>query len=129
MPYRGRKAEFVNIQDRFTPFGTCRGTIMVHKTVPTGETMAEIPADLRLRRELIAKIASALEARMQRQELTLREAAEMLGVSHPRIADLLAGRAERFSLDRLALLAEQLGLSVRIRATRPYGTGAGGSSD
>ena len=91
--------------------------------------MAALSADLRLRRELIAKIASVLQARMQREELTLRQAAEMLGVSHPRIADLLAKRAERFSLDRLALLAEQLGLTVRIRATRPYGTGVGGSSD
>jgi predicted XRE-type DNA-binding protein len=89
--------------------------------------MAAPPADLRLRRELIEKIATVLEARMQREELTLRQAAEMLGVSHPRIADLLAKRAERFSLDRLAVLAEALGLNVRMRATRPYGTG--GTSD
>jgi predicted XRE-type DNA-binding protein len=89
--------------------------------------MANLPADLRLRRELIERIAAGLEARMQREELTLRQAAEMLGVSHPRIADLLAKRAERFSLDRLAMLAEELGLNVRIRATRPYGTG--GTSD
>ncbi len=85
--------------------------------------MAELPTDLRLRRELIAKLASVLDAQMQREALTLRQAAEMLGVSHPRIADLLARRAERFSLDRLVRLAEQLGLVVRIRATRPYGTG------
>lgn len=64
---------------------------------------------------------------MQRDELTLRQAAEMIGVSHPRIADLLARRAERFSLDRLAVLAEELGLNVSIRATRPYGTA--GTSD
>jgi predicted XRE-type DNA-binding protein len=85
--------------------------------------MAALPADLRLRRELIARLAVALRARMQREELTLRQAAEVLGVSHPRIADLLARRAERFSLDRLVLLAGQLGFNVRIRATRPYGTG------
>jgi predicted XRE-type DNA-binding protein len=85
--------------------------------------MANLPADLRLRRELIEKIATVLEAHMQGEELTLRQAAEMLGVSHPRIADLLARRSERFSLDRLALLAEALGLNVRIRVTRPYGTG------
>jgi predicted XRE-type DNA-binding protein len=85
--------------------------------------MAALPADLRLRRELIERIAALLEARMQREELTLRQAAEVLGVSHPRIADLLARRGERFSLDRLAVLAEALGLKVRIRATRPYGTG------
>ena len=85
--------------------------------------MATLSIDIRLRRELIAKIATVLEARMQREELTLREAGEMLGVSHPRIADLLAKRAERFSLDRLALLAEALDLNVRIRATRHYGSG------
>ena len=54
--------------------------------------MADLPADLRLRRELIQRIASVLQARMQREELTLRQVAEMLGVSHPRIADLLAKR-------------------------------------
>ena len=102
---------------------------MVRHYVPYSETMAVLPADLRLRRELIAKIESVLQARMQRQELTLRQAAEMLGVSHPRIADLLARRAERFSLGRLALLAEALRLKVRIRATRPYATGGGGDSD
>ena len=85
--------------------------------------MATLPADLRLRRELIERIAALLEARMQREDLTLREAAEMLGVAHPRIADLLARRAERFSLGRLVLLAEALGLNVRVRATRHYGTG------
>ena len=87
--------------------------------------MTTLPADLHLRRELIAKLESVLEARMQREELTLREAAVMVGVSHPRIADLLAKRAERFSLDRLVLLADRLELNVRIRATRPYGTGSG----
>lgn len=85
--------------------------------------MATLTIDLRLRRELIDRIASVLQARMDREELTLREAADMLGVAHPRIADLLARRAERFSLGRLALLAEALGLNVRIRATRHYGTG------
>lgn len=86
------------------------------------ETIATRPADLRLRRELIAKLASVLEARRQRDELTLRETAALLGVSHPRIADLLAQRAERFSLDRLVLFAELLQLNVRLRATRRYAT-------
>ena len=74
--------------------------------------------------EEVVNLAGVSQSSVQREELTLREAAEMLGVAHPRIADLLAKRAERFSLDRLALLAEQLGLNVRIRATRPYGTEA-----
>ena len=100
---------------------------MVRQSVPKGGTIANLAADLRLRRELIARIAAVLEASMQRQELTLRQAAEMLGASHPRIADLLARRAERFSIDRLAVLADALGLNLRIRATRSYGTG--GSSD
>ncbi len=88
--------------------------------------MAALPTDVRLRRELIEKIATVIEARMQREELTLRAAADMLGVSHPRVADLLARRAERFSLDRLVLLAESLELHVRVRATRSYGTGGSG---
>jgi len=84
--------------------------------------MATLSAPTRLRRELIARIAAALEAQIEREGLSQRAAAAMLGVAHPRIADLLAKRAERFSLDRLVLLAEKLRLRVQIRATRPYGT-------
>ena len=62
---------------------------------------------------------------MLRDALTLRQTAALLGVSHPRIADLLARRAERFSLDRLVLFAEQLQLTVRLRATRRYASGGG----
>ena len=43
--------------------------------------MADLPADPRLRRTLIERIASVLEARMQRQKPTLRRAAETPGVS------------------------------------------------
>jgi predicted XRE-type DNA-binding protein len=82
--------------------------------------MATLPAPTRLRRELIAQIAAALEAQIEREGLSQRDAAELMGIAHPRIADLLAKRAERFSLDRLVLLAEKLQLSVRISATRPY---------
>ena len=35
--------------------------------------MADLPADLRLRRELIEKIASVLEGRVQCEELTPRQ--------------------------------------------------------
>ena len=84
------------------------------------EIIATEPADLRLRRELLDKLAAALEARMRREALTLRQTAELLEVSHPRIADLLAKRAQRFSLDRLVLYAERLQLTVHLRVTRPY---------
>ena len=89
--------------------------------------MAALAANVRLRRELIERIAMLIETQRDRGELTLRELADTLGLAHPRVADLLARRAGRFSLDRLVVLAEELGLKVRIRATRPYGTG--GSAD
>ena len=62
--------------------------------------MTHLPADLRLRRELIERVAAAPEARMEGEESTLRQAAGMLSVSHPGIADLLAKRAERDALVR-----------------------------
>lgn len=80
--------------------------------------MPALPTYLRLRRQLLQAIA----ARLERDGLNNTEAAQLLGVARPRVVDLIAGRAERFSLDALVTLAGRVDLTVRISATRPYRT-------
>jgi predicted XRE-type DNA-binding protein len=45
---------------------------------------------------------------------TQREMARGLGVTQPRLNDLLRGRINKFSLDALVELAERAGLQVRL---------------
>lgn len=51
--------------------------------------------------------------------LTQVEAAKRLGVTQPRMNDLLRGRIDKFSLDALMLLATAAGLSVEWRVVKP----------
>ena len=71
---------------------------------------------MKLRRELAETIAE----RVRQQGLTQIKAAALLGITQPRLNALLNGRAELFSLDALVDLAQRAGLSVSIKATRPY---------
>ena len=71
---------------------------------------------MKLRRELAATVAE----RIRRKAMTQVRAAELLGITQPRLNALLNGRTEMFSLDALVDLAQRSGLSVSIKATRPY---------
>jgi predicted XRE-type DNA-binding protein len=72
------------------------------------------PLRAQLRQRIIARIA----------ELKLRDvdAAAQLGFSPGQVSRLKAG-ADIFTLDRLIDAAANLGLSVRVTVTRPYGRG------
>lgn len=48
-------------------------------------------------------------------KLTQAEAAKRLGVTQPRMNDLLRGRIDKFSLDALMILATGAGLTVEWR--------------
>jgi predicted XRE-type DNA-binding protein len=73
------------------------------------ETPAEA-ANLRLRADLMI----ALRAKLAEWDITQVMAAERLGISQPRLSDLLRGRIDRFSLDALVILAAQAGLVIRL---------------
>lgn len=49
--------------------------------------------------------------------LTQEAAAKRLGITRPRISDLLAGKISKFSLDALVNLAAQAGLAVEIHVS------------
>jgi predicted XRE-type DNA-binding protein len=78
------------------------------------EETPEAAANMRLRSELAIAVRDAVE----RWQLTQAQAANRLGVTQPRLNDLLRGRLDRFSLDALIGLAERAGLAVRMEITR-----------
>ena len=81
------------------------------------DTLEDSPAEaanMRLRSELMIAIQEAVAG----WGLTQVEAADRLKVTQPRLNDLLRGRAYKFRLDALVLLAERAGLSVRVQIER-----------
>jgi predicted XRE-type DNA-binding protein len=56
----------------------------------------------------------AIEQKVRSWNVTQAEAARRLGITQPRLNDLLRGRIMNFSLDALVGLAAQSGLLVRL---------------
>jgi predicted XRE-type DNA-binding protein len=73
------------------------------------DTQAEA-ANMTMRSNLLI----AIEQKVRGWNITQIEAARRLGITQPRLNDLLRGRVHNFSLDTLINLASQAGLSVRL---------------
>ena len=82
---------------------------IVKKQRPAG-TSRESSADTRER----AVLMTALREHMQQRTGTQAEKAEALGITQPRLNDLLKGRIDKFSLDALVALAPKAGLRVNV---------------
>lgn len=67
---------------------------------------------LRIRSELMARLARLIEER----DLTHAEAARFLGVTQPRISDLVRGKLDLFSIDTLVVMLSKAGLHVTFTA-------------
>ena len=80
----------------------------------TIEATPQAAASMRARSALMIEISEHI----QRSGWTQREAAKMLGVTQPRISDLVRGRIELFSLDMLVDMAAAVGLKPRISFKR-----------
>lgn len=61
-----------------------------------------------------SRLLIAIEERVRGWDVTQAEAARRLGISQPRLNDLLRGKIANFSLDTLINLAAGAGLSVRL---------------
>jgi predicted XRE-type DNA-binding protein len=72
---------------------------------------AEEAENLRIRSALMV----AITKHIQQTELTQKEAAHLLGVTQPRISDLIRGRIEVFSIDTLIAMLSRLGVKTSIR--------------
>lgn len=78
------------------------------------EDSPEEAAHMSMRSELLIAVAQ----RVMGWGTTQSEAARRLGITQPRLNDLLRGRITKFSLDALISLAAKAGLSVRLDIQR-----------
>ncbi len=61
-----------------------------------------------------ASLMTVLREHIQQRTGTQAEKAEVLGITQPRLNDLLKGRVDKFSLDALVALAPKAGLRVNV---------------
>jgi predicted XRE-type DNA-binding protein len=71
---------------------------------------AEESEHLRVRSELMMHVQEAIKSR----DLKQAEAAKLLGVTQPRVSDLMRGRLDLFSCDTLIDMLAGLGIRVKI---------------
>jgi predicted XRE-type DNA-binding protein len=80
------------------------------------DALEDTPAEaenMKLRSTLLIAISDVVTA----WHVTQKEAARRLGVTQPRLNDLLRGRIGNFSLDALVALAARAGLGVHLEIT------------
>ncbi len=65
----------------------------------------------------------AIEQRVRNWGATQEESARRLGLTQPRLNDLLRGKIDKFSLDALVNIATQAGLAVRVEIAEAMANG------
>ena len=71
---------------------------------------AEEATNLKVRSDLMIRLSKVIQAR----GLTQAQAAELFGVTQPRISDLVRGKIDRFSIDTLIAMLGHAGVRVQI---------------
>lgn len=74
----------------------------------------EEAGSLRIRAELMVRLRQVI----QRRKLTQAAAAKLLGVTQPRVSDLVRGRIDLFSVDTLIDMLARAGVLVRVTVQR-----------
>jgi predicted XRE-type DNA-binding protein len=64
-------------------------------------------------------LALALEREIAARKWTQAEAARRIGITQPRVNDLLRGRLDKFSIDALIVYLVRVGVPVRIDTSSP----------
>lgn len=68
--------------------------------------------------KLRAKLMRAVINHIEKRELSQAEAAKLMGVTQPRISDLVRGKIDLFSIDMLVNMASAAGLHVDLKIAR-----------
>ncbi|MBI1874293.1 MAG: XRE family transcriptional regulator [Acidobacteria bacterium] len=66
--------------------------------------------NLKMRTDLMIQLSKLIQAR----RLTQAGAADLFGVTQPRVSDLVRGKIDRFSIDTLVAMLGHAGVRVRI---------------
>ena len=79
------------------------------------EALEDDPAmaqNLKIRTELMMTLRQYIED----AGLAQKEAAEVFGVHQPRISDLMRGKIDKFTIDRLVNMLARIGKTVKVKA-------------
>jgi len=79
------------------------------------EALEDDPAmvqNLKIRSELMITLRQYIED----AELGQKEAAEVFGVHQPRISDLMRGKIDKFTIDKLVNMLARIGKTVKMKA-------------
>ncbi len=68
--------------------------------------------------KLRAQLMVALEQYIVREGITQQEASERFGITRPRVSDLVRGKIDKFTIDKLVNMAARVGLTARLKITR-----------
>lgn len=79
------------------------------------ENTPQEAASMRARSELMMNLAEVI----RQQGMTQAQAAELFGVTQPRISDLVRGKVNLFSLDTLIDMAATAGMTPMVKVSKP----------
>jgi len=77
------------------------------------EALEDDPA-IAVNLQVRARLMHAVRDYIEREGITQAEAARCLGVSQPRVSDLVCGRIERFTVDSLLNMLGRIGVRTEI---------------
>ena len=86
------------------------GSENVFKDLGFSETEAE---HLMIRSRLMLEV----ERFVERSKLSQREAAKILGITQPRLNDLVQGKIQKFSIDSLVKMLSKVGVHVDVHVS------------
>lgn len=77
------------------------------------DAIEDVPAEAQ-NMKLRSALMMGLKAHIEHAKLTQAEAAKLLGVTQPRVSDLMCGKVDLFAIDTLVNLATAAGLQVEM---------------
>jgi predicted XRE-type DNA-binding protein len=69
--------------------------------------------------KLRSALMTALKGHLTRCEMSQAQAAKLMGVTQPRVSDLMRGKINLFALDALVNMATAAGLRIELRVVEP----------
>ncbi|MTI14180.1 helix-turn-helix domain-containing protein [Sansalvadorimonas verongulae] len=101
--------------------------IVAHTTPAGGNVFADLgfePAEAeqlkqeserRIKSDLKIQLMSEVTHAIREQDMKQEEAARLLGVTRPRVSDVMTGKASKFTIDALVDMLQKLGKTVQLR--------------
>jgi predicted XRE-type DNA-binding protein len=87
---------------------------MTDKFESVFDAIAESPEEA-LNMKLRASLVREIQARIKETNWTQEKTAHQLGITQPRVSDLLSGKLSKFSLDALVNMLAKLGGEIELK--------------